>query len=449
MLAQFKQFISTQQLFSPNETVLVAFSGGIDSVSLVHLLFMGGYRFALAHGNFGLRGADSDADQAFAQAIAAQYGVAFFTIKFDVQGYMAQHAGASIQMAARELRYEWLEQVRKDNQFSCIATAHHQNDMVETMLYNLTMGTGISGLHGILPRRGALVRPLLFCDKAQIVQFAQAQQLAHREDASNAETKYVRNKIRHGVVPVLQAINPRLAQTFYENAQRFADTELIYQHGLQHYHRQICTHNRHETLISIARLQNLAAKKTLLFELLRNYGFNITQVEQILAGLAQGGEAGKLYLSPTHQLLRDRKHLILSEHQATDTSYTLINPDTRSIDKGEWQLQLQSYAIQPDFVPTTDALVACLDSSKLAFPLMLRRFKAGDYFYPIGMGMKKKKISRFFSDLKLSKNEKERTWIVEDQRERIVWVLGHRIDERFKITQQTQTVWEMRKNVGE
>lgn len=446
MLAQFKDFISTHQLFNTKETTLLAFSGGIDSVVLAALLQQGGYRFALAHCNFGLRGDASDADQLFAETIAQQYKVPFFSIKFDTQAYMMQHKSLSIQMAARQLRYDWLEETRKVNQFLCIATAHHQNDIAETMLLNLTMGTGISGLHGILPRRGNIVRPLLFANKAQIVQFAQQQQLPHREDASNAETKYTRNKIRHSVIPVLQTINPRLPQTFYENAQRFADTELIYKQGLQRYHKQICTHLRQEILISIAKLQHISPKRTVLFELLRTYDFNIEQTDQILSGLDKG-EAGKLYLSASHQVLRDRKHLILSQLTDKDVSYCLIEANTTHIDKNDLQLNIAIITAESDFVPPIDAHIACLDFEKLAFPLMLRRFKQGDYFYPIGMGMKKKKISRFFGDIKLSKNEKERTWIIEDQKERIVWVVGHRIDERFKVRPNTQKIWQITSNL--
>lgn len=442
MLDLFRQFVATHQLFSAKEPVLLAFSGGIDSVALASLLHEGGYKFGIAHCHFGLRGKASDDDYSFAETIAQQYAVPFYAVKFDTLQYVAQHSGTSIQMAARQLRYEWLEQVRRDKQYACIATAHHQNDIVETMLYNLTMGTGIGGLHGILPRRGAVVRPLLFANKTDIEQWKMENGLAHREDSSNHETKYVRNKIRHLVVPTLQDINPRLPQTFYENAQRFAETELIYREGLQRYHQQICSHLRHETLISIGRLGQIAAKRTVLFELLKEYGFNIAQIDQILAGLT-AGEAGKLYLTDTHQLLRDRKHLILSQRSERDVSYVLLQADTDTIQTADLTLNLHCHAMPPDFVPPTNVAIASLDFDKLMFPLLLRRVQVGDYFYPFGMGMKKKKLSRFFGDLKLSKNDKVRAWVVEDHRERIVWVVGYRIDERFKVTLATKQVWKM------
>ncbi len=442
MLVSFQQFAAEQQLFGLTEPILVAFSSGIDSAALAQLLYEGAYTFAIAHCNFALRGADSDGDEAFAQQTALRYGVAFHHIRFDTAAYVAQHSGVSIQMAARQLRYEWLEQVRLSGGYACIATAHHQNDIAETMLYNLTMGTGIGGLHGILPRRGALVRPLLFANKAAIIQYVAEKALPYREDASNAETKYARNRIRHGVVPVLQQINPRLPQTFYDNARRFAETELIYREGLARYHRQICTQHRHETLISIGRLYAIAARRTVLYELLSPYGFNADQVEQILARLPHG-EAGKVYYSPSHQLLRDRKHLILSQRSERDVSYVLLQADMPHAQTADLKLTLSTLPLAPDFVPPTEAHIATLALDKLAFPLLLRRVQAGDYFYPLGMSMKKKKLSRFFNDLKLNKNDRERAWVVEDQRQRIVWVVGYRIDERFRLTPHTATAWTM------
>lgn len=439
-VADFKAFVQQQRLFAPTESTLLAVSGGIDSVVLCELFHRAGFRFGIAHLNFQLRSSESDGDEAFVAQLAQHYQVPFFIQQINIAQH-AQDTGTSIQNAARQWRYEVLENFRREHQFNYLATAHHQNDVLETMLYNLSCGTGIAGLHGILPRRGCLVRPLLFADKEQITQFAHNNALQWREDSSNATDKYSRNKIRHEVVPPLQALNPRLAATFYENALRFADVESIYRQGLARYRKMLCIQQRNETLIAINKLRMVEPKQTVLYELLKDYGFQPPLVAQILAGL--DGEAGKVFLSPSHQLLRDRKFLILSKREERDTSYTLIQQQTNGVEKEDYALSFASFLQNAAPTRTQNPEEAFLDADKLVFPLVLRRFQTGDYFYPLGMKMKKKKLSRFFGDLKLSRNEKERAWILEDNRQRIVWVVGYRIDERFKVTPNTQNLYHI------
>ena len=436
MLKTFQNYILQKHLLQKNDRVLLAISGGIDSVVLCDVLHRAGFEVGLAHCNFQLRGEESDGDEAFVKALGEQYGMSVFTISFHTEEYAAEHK-QSIQMAARELRYNWLEQIRSENGYKFIATAHHQNDLAETMLYNLTKGTGIAGLHGILPKQGKIIRPILFASKADIEAYCREHQLKYRTDASNQSTKYARNKIRHLVMPVLEELNPNVVQTFYENAQRFLEIEQVYREGIAAYRKKLLESKKHDTLISIAKLQKIPAVRTILYELLKEYGFNAAQIDQLIAAFE--AEPGKIFYSETHQIIKDRKHFILSEKNDRDSGFALIQRGQTMVEKADLILQLSELSAE-GFEIAKDKSVACLDVDKLTFPLMLRRWKDGDYFYPLGMKHKKKKLKRFFTDLKLSRIEKERVWVLTDNKKHLVWVVGYRPDERFKITHKTKSV---------
>jgi tRNA(Ile)-lysidine synthase len=438
MLDSFLAFIKQQNLLQKNDRVLVAVSGGVDSVVLCELLHRAGFEIGIAHCNFGLRDTESDGDEAFVIQLAIEhYQCPFYTIKFDTQAVAAQMQ-VSIQMAARQLRYDWLENLRQTNEYKFLATAHHQNDFAETMLYNLSKGTGIGGLHGILAKKNKLIRPLLFTNKQHIEQFALDNDLSYRHDSSNDQTKYARNKIRHLVMPVLKEINPNLEQTFYENAQRFADVETIYRQGIAAYKKQLLKTDRHETRIAISQLLNLPALPTILYELLQDYGFGNDRIGDIIRAL--DAESGRVFLSATHQLVKDRKHLIISALASNEASVYLINPTDTQVATQHFTLSLQRISIDENFVPPTKAHIACLDTADLVYPLSLRRWSEGDYFYPLGMNRKKKKVSRYLIDQKLSRNEKDRTWLLSTADERTLWVVNHRLDERFKVTPKTKEV---------
>lgn len=433
----FRQYNRQYNALLPDDYVLAAVSGGIDSIVLCHLLRHENYRFGIAHCNFGLRGIESDGDAAFVRTLAEQYQVPYWEVEFPTLSFAEQNK-LSIQTAARQLRYEWLEKTRYENQFTCIATAHHRNDLLETMLYNLTMGTGIAGLHGIRSRHNKIVRPLLFSTKAALLDFAKNQELPYREDSSNQTVKYARNKIRHQVVPILKELNPSLEQTFFDNAMRFEEVEHIYLAGIERYRKALCKTLRQETLISIGRLKKIVAKQSVLFELLKAYHYNNDQVKQILAAL--DGDSGKVFYSDTHQLLKDRKYLILSKRGERDISYFMLHRQTEKIEQSGFVLTAKFIPREALSTLPTDQNTACLDTARLTFPLTLRRFKQGDYFYPLGMGMKKKKVSRYFIDKKLNKHEKERAWILSDDEKHIAWVVGHRIDERHKVNDKTTEI---------
>ncbi|OWY24206.1 tRNA lysidine(34) synthetase TilS [Sphingobacteriales bacterium UPWRP_1] len=436
MLAAFTTHLAQSCLVQKNNRLLLAVSGGVDSVVMCHLMQESNMQFGIAHCNFGLRGAGSDADEAFVQKLAAQYNVPFYSVQFNTLHFATQNK-VSVQMAARALRYDWLEDIRQQNGYTFIATAHHQNDIAETMLLNLAKGTGLAGLHGIAAKSGKIVRPMLLFSKVQIEHFAQTENLPFRTDESNAQTKYVRNKIRHLVIPALKEINPALEETFYQNAQRFSEIEQVYLSGIEYYRKKLFQGPEKERLISIGRLLKIKPLQTVLYELLKPYHYNAAQVAQIIETLTN--TPGKVFYSTTHQLIKDRKFLILSEKTEKDTTYTLIEKDAAAVEKTGMQLQF-SYHNPDGFVIDTGNNIASLDAGKMEFPLLLRRWKNGDYFYPYGMNMKKKKLKRFFTDLKLSLVQKEAAWILTDNRGRICWVIGYRPDERFAITPKTKEI---------
>ena len=420
--------------------MLLAISGGIDSVVLCDLVHRAGFEFGVAHCNFQLRGQDANDDEAFASQLAQKYGALYVSTRFDTEKY-ATNNKQSVQVAARNLRYEWFEKIRKLYGFTFIATAHHQNDVLETMVYNLTKGTGIAGLHGILPKNGHIIRPLLFTSRSKIEKYAQKRQLNYREDSSNSLTKYARNKIRHLVVPSLKEINPNIEDTFANNAKRFREIEIIYRQGIAAYRQQLFENTKHETLISIKKLQKIEALPTVLYELLKPYHYVATQVEQIIAAL--DAESGKVFFSESHQIIKDRQFLILSEKTTKDSSFSLIDNDLHILEKKHEMFHFKKENRTEDFIYNTDKHIAQIDFDKLEFPLILRSWQNGDYFYPLGMNNKKKKLKRFFADQKLSLNDKERVLILTDNKKRIIWIVNHRIDERFKVTEKTNLIYHI------
>jgi tRNA(Ile)-lysidine synthase len=275
---RFVDFIEQNKLFDANTKVLAAVSGGMDSVLMAHLLHAAGFKFGIAHCNFMLRGQEADADQDFTRQLAAQLGVSFHTIHFDTQQYAVNHK-VSIQMAARHLRYQWFNEVCQSAGYKAIALAHHQNDTIETILLNLTRGTGIAGLHGILPKNGPLVRPLLFLARQEISEIIETEKIAFVEDSSNISVKYARNKIRHKVVPLLKELNPNLEATFESNLKHFIDLEILLNEKVEALQSEILVYQEDEVHISIEAIKKLSPKRLLLFKLLQPYGFIETVVD--------------------------------------------------------------------------------------------------------------------------------------------------------------------------
>ncbi len=426
MISKFKAFLKERQLSVTSKPTLLAVSGGIDSVVLCHLYYTCKLPFAIAHCNFKLRDDESDADQSFCQQLANDYGVPFFTISFDTQT-IAQVQKTSIQVAARYLRYKWLESISDEQQYEHIATAHHLNDKIETFLYNFTKGTGIRGLRSIPVKNEKIIRPLLFASKKEITAYALQHDLDFREDSSNASTKYQRNKIRHEVIPVLKTINPNLEHTSINTFNNLKDLETIYLWAIDHWKREVTKERDQQSYIDLKKLMATPAPSSLLYEIIHPFGFQAEQVEQILS--AQTRESGAQFFSGTHRLVKDRDYLIVDLDKTIESQIVEIQHMQDAVDQHEIHLALRWETTSPSVFPTNKNIVY-LNSNKLKFPLTLRRWKAGDIFCPLGMGGKRQKLKDFFINNKFSLLDKENVWLL-CSGDDICWVVGHRLDERF------------------
>lgn len=439
MVEAFKRHLAKTKLVPPGTATLVATSGGVDSVVLCHLFQLAGLPFTIAHCNFQLRGEDSNLDEAFVEELAAELKVPCFSVKFETEQY-ARANKLSIQEAARSLRYEWFEQIRQTAGCQQIATAHHLDDSLETLLFNLTKGCGLRGLHGIPAKNGRVIRPLLFAEKKQILAFSTLNHIAYRDDNSNESDKYSRNLLRHHVVPVLQKINPGLQQTAKETMDRLLEAEQLMDIALASITEDIFEKRSDEWQINLDRLRPYPAQATILFELLKPFGFNNDQVGQIQQSI--GNQPGKRFYAPPYQLVVDRTLIIISKQENAGGVIISIGAASANYplpDGGEIRLSLPL-----ELPPSLDQgpAIAYLDFERLSFPLTLRHWRAGDVFQPIGMHGRHQKLQDFFSNLKLSLLEKERVWVLESGGE-IAWVVGMRLDERFKVTDMTNQAVKM------
>ena len=433
---KFTQFIQQNALFNPDERVLLALSGGKDSVLMAHLCKAAGYRFGLAHANFGLRAAESDEDEQFCEELAKQLNVPFYTTRFQTEAY-AQAEQLSIQMAARELRYQWLEHLRQSEGYHYVAVAHHQNDSVETILLNLVRGTGVSGLHGILPKRDFLIRPLLYLKREEVDALVAQEGFLFREDSSNQSVKYARNKLRHEVVPVLKELNPSLEHTFEQNARRMAELEALLHQHVAELHAQLFETTADGTVrIALAPLKTLHPQKTLLFELFKPYAFT----ESVLADLCASwdGHAGKVFQSVTHELLLDRDCFYLSSALSTSPVATRVQPNQTELSWNQQHYTLQNIDIA-DFVLEKTNQKAQLNAGLLVYPLVLRSWQVGDSYQPLGM-RGQKKLSDLFIEHKIPRNQKDSTLVLQNGNGDILWVAGMRINERYKVDSNTKKV---------
>ncbi len=433
MLNQFSTYIKKNRLFEVDDKLLVAVSGGVDSVCLLNMLIQCGYNVAVAHCNFQLRGAESDGDEAFVKQLADEKKLVFYSKRFNTQEY-ANEYGISIQMAARQLRYNWFDTIRKANNYSFTIIAHNRNDVSETFFINLLRGTGIKGLAGIPMKNENIVRPLLFASRIQIVEYVHFYNIQYREDSSNTQTKYLRNKIRHELMPLLNEINEHSLDNIYHTIQHLNDAALIYAETIDQYRQTFVQINGDEVYIEIEKIKNTQTPETILYELIHQYGFTSKQCADIFENI--NGISGQVFLSNTHKMVHDRVQLIVIPIDNIVSEKYYIENIEKAIHE---PIKLVFKLYTPDeYTIPKQKTIASVDYDLLEFPLILRKWQNGDYFQPLGMSGFKK-LSDFFVDSKLSIVEKEKTWIVESAG-KIVWVVGHRIDNRFKITENTQKI---------
>ena len=435
MLDSVRQFIVEHQLFNlETDAILVAVSGGLDSVVLLDVLHRLGAQVAVAHCHFGLRGEDADADEQFVRKLAKQYGLPYFAEFFRTKEFAAQE-GISTQMAARLLRYRWFEQVRETQGLAYIATAHHRRDQTETMLLNLTHGTGLAGLHGIQVKNGHVIRPVLGLGRDDLHEYLVERGLRWREDDSNDSPVYQRNLLRHEVLPVLREINPSLDETMAGTAERVGGAEEIVRRYVADTAAQARRDEAEVTYLNIATLQKTAATALVLHEILRPFGFAWPVVKDIVG--AFGGESGRRFDSPTHRLVKDRENLVITPRRVAQFgTFQLAAGQTDLLADG-LRLKAELHDDAKHFIIPRSKSTAALDADKIKFPLTLRRWQEGDWFMPLGM-KGKKLLSDFLIDQKVPLNLKDEVRVLTSADGKICWVVGWRVDDRFKVEEATE-----------
>jgi tRNA(Ile)-lysidine synthase len=385
-----------------------------------------------------LRGEESDQDELFTKKLAKKYKVPFYSDSFDTEIFAKQEK-VSIQMAARTLRYRWFEQLLQTEGYTYLATAHHLNDTLETVLFNITKGTGISGLHGIQPKTGHIIRPLLFAEKEEMYAYVVENQLSWREDASNQTSKYHRNLIRNEVIPLLKNINPALEDTIKQTIEKIGSVERIFEADINRLRQSVMSEQNGVTYIDFIKLKTEIEPVIKLYELIKLYHFSYIQAKDIWHILE--AESGRRFESPTHTLVKDRTSLIITGRDFQEFISTSIKSGQQDFKNEFIHLRFERIPAEGFAIPT-NALVACLDMQTVKFPLKLRKWKEGDWFCPLGMN-KKKKLSDFFIDAKIPLNLKNQIWVLTSDGA-IIWVVGKRIDNRFKVTDKTEQILQIR-----
>lgn len=434
-LQQFITYIKTNALFTSDDKILLAVSGGKDSVLMAQLFKLAGYDFSIAHCNFNLRADEAQRDETFVKLLAASLSVPFYVTHFNTKAYASEHH-ISTQMAARDLRYQWFEQIRKELGYNYIAVAHHQNDSIETLLLNLTRGTGISGLHGILPKRDKVIRPLLFLSRIQIDQIIEENSIDFVEDSSNELNKYARNKIRLNVIPQLREINPNLEHTFVNNIRRFTEIEELLSQVIANKRIEISKEVNGDVYFNIEKIKMLRPQQLILFELLKGYHFTNFVVDEILESLDK--QSGTSFYSNTHRATINRVELIISPlPKITAFEHQVMHSNNESVViAGQQLISLQyssSNLIEQNFKK------AFVDLDKLIFPLIIRFRQDGDKFMPLGM-KHYKKLSDFLIDQKIPLPQKEKVPLLINGNGEIIWVAGLRQDNRYKVSATTKKV---------
>lgn len=432
MLAKFKKHINQNFPLLKGKKLLLAISGGIDSMVLLHLCSKSGLDIRVAHCNFQLRGEESDMDEKFVRHECEKLGVLIFVNHFETKKF-AEQQKLSIQVVARNLRYDWFNTLLINNDYDYILTAHHLDDSLETFLINFTRGSGIDGLTGIPQQNGPIVRPLLVFSKDEIEAFANENNIAWREDSSNATDKYARNKLRHDVVPVLKELNPSLLDSFKNTISSLKQAQTMVDDASRIVYRKVVTDINFQKRINLTELMQLPNYHAYLYQWLEAFGFtDWSSINDLVTA-----QSGKQIHSKNHTVLKDRDELIIFQKQNEDrTEHFLIEEDQKDV---KFPLKLSFCKVNDISVQTSNTIF--VDEEKLQFPLEIRRWQEGDWFCPFGMNGKKK-LGKFFKDEKFSLIDKSETWLLCSDNQ-IVWVIGKRQDDRFKVTTQTTKILQI------
>ena len=433
-LQQVDEFIRSKGLIIGGDNLLVTVSGGMDSMFLVHYLINKKYRIAVAHCNFGLRDDESDGDETFVRVFCETHAIKCHFKKFETERYANTHK-ISIQMAARDLRYQWFNELCETENYTKIVTAHHKTDNAETILLNILRGTGLKGMEGITPLNGNKIRPLLCLSREEIRKAVAHLKIEFREDSSNSSDKYYRNRLRLNILPELKKINPEFENTIESNAEVVRQANGFINHYIELIKKEIVKEKKETTTIDIDGLLKLPEQKFILFNILSDFGFNASDTDDIFKSLK--GTSGKQFYSSTHRLIKDRKQIIIELiSSANHTTYEIL-PETKTLDTPHhhWQFEINNNV--KDLPNSKNE--ACIDLEKIKFPLTIRLWQHGDKLKPLGM-TGHKKVSDILIDKKLSITEKDKVWVVVSDK-KIVWVTGMVINEDYRLTGETMKVF--------
>lgn len=437
LLDGFEKYIEENELFSHDDKILLTVSGGVDSMVMMSLTAAAGYRFGVAHCNFQLRGAESDEDEVLVEREANRYGAEFFNKRFDTLGEM-QRTGESMEMAARRLRYAWFKELCEQHGYTAIAIAHHSNDSIETFFINMLRGTGLRGLTGITTQVGRVVRPMMFATRKDIHDYAVAHHIPFREDSSNRSTKYLRNKVRIGLVPMLKEINPQFTTIMRRNIARLSQAQDFITSAINIVKGEVLEHSGDVHTLRVGQIRPTLPRNYVIYEILSSeYGFKGDVVDALCHAL-DNGATGRRFYSREWVAVVDRGDVVIAPIMEDDSCETIVERNTVRSYAGGSVLYYEYCNI--DFIDDLDQgeNVALLDADKLKFPLRVRRWQEGDWFIPFGMSGRKK-LSDYLIDKKVSMAEKSRQFVLLSGDD-IVWVIGRRLDDRFAITRKTENV---------
>lgn len=438
MHKRFLAYIKSETLFTSADKILVAVSGGMDSMTLAELMRINRFQFAIAHFNHLTRNGESDLDEAFVKAYSEHHSIPFYSTRKDIPAILEANNGGNFQNEARLHRYRWLERLRNELGFDYIATAHHHNDQIETFLFHFSRGTGLDGLTGISVRQGKLVRPMLTFTRSEIEAYVYKNKIDYRVDSSNSSSKYSRNYIRHGIIPSFKILNPQFENNANKTIENLRAARKLYNHMVEQIANEQLEEKGNDTwhlAKAVFSDKSKVINHQLFFELIRDFGFNYSQVCQILDA---SHERGKTFYSDEYVLLIEKSAFIIKRIEIVQQVYQEVN--SACFIPGFGRLRFEK--ADANQVSHTDPNIEYIDADKVKFPMILRNKEDGDRFKPLGMKGKSKKLKDFFTDIKLNKFDKERALVLLNK-EKVVWILGYRLSESFKITSKTKQILKM------
>jgi tRNA(Ile)-lysidine synthase len=432
MFKKFQNHIFQNFSFLANKKLIIATSGGLDSMVLLHLFKNLNQEIAIAHCNFQLRGLESFEDQKFVQDYAVANNIQIFITQFDTENF-AKDYKLSTQVAARNLRYDWFYELLETKNYEFILTAHHADDNLETFIINLSRGTGLDGLVGIPQQNDKIIRPLLVFSRLEIEDYAKENNIKWREDSSNASDKYLRNKIRHNVIPLLKDLNPNFLESFQKTQNYLQESQTMVEDATIMIYQQVAKEVDNNIHFDLLKLKTLPNYKSYLYQWLQEFGFTAWNDIYELVDT----QSGKIIYSDDYQLLKNRKQFILSPISKPKKEIFYIEKNQLEV-----KIPINLSICQVSKISNTNQNTIFVDADKLSFPLQIKKWNEGESFQPFGMNGKSKKVSKFFKDEKLSVIDKEKIWILLSDNQ-IVWIIALRQDNRFKIENNTQNILQI------